>query len=70
MSLGAPSWRAVRASVGPRETGREGFLQGSKRGSHHWVGGRELAGLQKSQVQHAHAAPQLPWDSLGLTGHS
>lgn len=30
MSLGAPSWRAVRLA-GSRETGREGFLQGSQR---------------------------------------
>lgn len=67
VSLGAPSWRAVRASAGPRETGREGFLQGSKKGVPP-LGGEELAGLRKSQVQHPHAAPQLPWHSLGLTG--
>lgn len=45
MSLRAPSWRAVWAAAGTKETGREGFLQGCEESpTRQW---RELAGYER-----------------------
>lgn len=45
MSLRVPSWRAVWAAAGTRETGREGFLQGCEESpTMHWG---ELAGYER-----------------------
>lgn len=45
VSLRAPSWRAVWAAAGTKETGREGFLQGCEESpTRHWG---ELAGYER-----------------------